>query len=78
MGFNRFSGYKFCKTMAVPSRKGIAMLLAAACVVPAGTSQWETTRQGWPVLMLPGDEGLSRDEISHRARVKKVEAEMVR
>ena len=53
------------------------VLVLAACAVPADSRQWDTTRQGWPVLTLQGNEGLSRDEISHRARVKKVEADMV-
>ena len=53
----------------------VSALLAGAAV-PAGGSQWEQTRQGWPVLTLPGDSGLTREEILHRARVKQVEADL--
>ena len=53
----------------------LAVMLAAV-LLPAGGSQWEHTRQGWPVLTLPGDSGLTREEIIHRARVKKVEADI--
>lgn len=51
-----------------------ALMLGARPVAPS--TQWEQTRQGWPVLSLPGDSGLTREEILHRARVKKVEADV--
>jgi len=55
----------------------LAALIVAGLAGPAGSSQWDTTRQGWPVLTLPGDEGLTREEITHRARCRRVEAEKV-
>jgi hypothetical protein len=56
---------------------GCGFVRGAALVhdhVPSGScTQWEQTRQGWPLLSLPGDSGLMQVEIEHRARVKKVE-----
>jgi hypothetical protein len=54
--------------------KGVLILVSVS--VLASGSQWERTGQGWPVLSLPGDSQLTHAEIEHRARVKKVEADL--
>ena len=41
-----------------------------------GGAAWEKSNRGYPVLSLPGDHGLTDVEIEHRARVKKVEADL--
>ena len=42
----------------------------------AGGSQWQKNAQGWPVLTSPCDSGLLPQEILHRSRLKKVEADI--
>jgi hypothetical protein len=54
----------------------VYQLLMGAARPAVPSTHWYQTRQGWPVLSLPGDSGLTREEILHRARVKKVEADV--